>query len=142
MEMLYLITHWFALSIKTSRLFFSFFLACMVVLLIEISNQGCTILSGDVIIRHLAAQFKPEYVVFLVFNSFQLTLGPFLPLKHRYIFVYLSLHSNLTYVKALLFFNYCGLKTDVLGVYDRPPSESDAILLREIGNDSIELKPH
>ncbi|XP_024029425.1 uncharacterized protein LOC21398807 isoform X2 [Morus notabilis] len=51
-------------------------------------SLGCTILSGDVIIRHLAAQFKPEYVVFL---------------------------------------------TDVLGVYDRPPSESDAILLREIG---------
>ncbi|XP_020533624.1 isopentenyl phosphate kinase isoform X2 [Jatropha curcas] len=49
--------------------------------------QGCTILSGDVIIRHLAAYLKPEYVVFL---------------------------------------------TDVLGVYDRPPSEPDAILLREI----------
>ncbi|KAJ6718330.1 ISOPENTENYL PHOSPHATE KINASE [Salix purpurea] len=28
--------------------------------------QGCTILSGDVIIRHLAAYLKPEYVVFLV----------------------------------------------------------------------------
>ncbi|XP_041015119.1 isopentenyl phosphate kinase isoform X1 [Juglans microcarpa x Juglans regia] len=27
--------------------------------------QGCSILSGDVIIRHLAAQLKPEYVVFL-----------------------------------------------------------------------------
>lgn len=36
------------------------------VLLIAISNQGCTILSGDVIIRHLAEHFKPEYVVFLV----------------------------------------------------------------------------
>ncbi|KAF9674397.1 hypothetical protein SADUNF_Sadunf10G0123100 [Salix dunnii] len=49
--------------------------------------QGCTILSGDVIIRHLAAHLKPEYVVFL---------------------------------------------TDVLGVYDRPPSEPNAVLLREI----------
>uniref|UniRef100_A0A2P2K327 Aspartate/glutamate/uridylate kinase domain-containing protein n=1 Tax=Rhizophora mucronata TaxID=61149 RepID=A0A2P2K327_RHIMU len=49
--------------------------------------QGCTILSGDVIIRHLAAYLKPRYVVFL---------------------------------------------TDVFGVYDRPPSEPDAILLREI----------
>ncbi|KAL5553705.1 hypothetical protein UlMin_041106 [Ulmus minor] len=48
---------------------------------------GCTILSGDVIISHLAAHFKPEYVVFL---------------------------------------------TDVLGVYDRPPSETNAVLLREI----------
>ncbi|KAF9626445.1 hypothetical protein IFM89_034379 [Coptis chinensis] len=28
--------------------------------------QGCTILSGDVIIRHLAEFLKPEYVVFLV----------------------------------------------------------------------------
>ncbi|XP_010460286.1 PREDICTED: uncharacterized protein LOC104741189 [Camelina sativa] len=48
---------------------------------------GCTILSGDVIIRHLADHLKPEYVVFL---------------------------------------------TDVLGVYDRPPSEPDAVLLKEI----------
>ncbi|KAL2546684.1 Amino acid kinase family protein [Forsythia ovata] len=51
------------------------------------SSQDCTILSGDVIIRHLAAQLKPDYVVFL---------------------------------------------TDVLGVYDRPPTEPDAVLLREI----------
>ncbi|XP_050277301.1 isopentenyl phosphate kinase-like isoform X2 [Quercus robur] len=49
--------------------------------------QGCSILSGDVIIRHLAAHLKPEYVVFL---------------------------------------------TDVFGVYDRPPTEPDAVLLREI----------
>nr|XP_018441854.1 PREDICTED: uncharacterized protein LOC108813718 [Raphanus sativus] len=48
---------------------------------------GCTILSGDVIIRHLAHHLKPEYVVFL---------------------------------------------TDVYGVYDRPPSENDAVLLKEI----------
>ncbi|KAF8103850.1 hypothetical protein N665_0183s0027 [Sinapis alba] len=48
---------------------------------------GCTILSGDVIIRHLAHHLKPEYVVFL---------------------------------------------TDVYGVYDRPPSELDAVLLKEI----------
>lgn len=51
------------------------------------NSQGCTILSGDVIISHLAAQFNPEYVVFL---------------------------------------------TDVLGVFDRPPTEPDALLLREI----------
>ncbi|CAN8291574.1 unnamed protein product [Cochlearia groenlandica] len=48
---------------------------------------GCTILSGDVIIRHLADHLKPEYVVFL---------------------------------------------TDVHGVYDRPPSEPNAVLLKEI----------
>ncbi|KAG5522428.1 hypothetical protein RHGRI_034567 [Rhododendron griersonianum] len=29
------------------------------------TSQGCTILSGDVIIRHLAEQLKPEFVVFL-----------------------------------------------------------------------------
>ncbi|KAI3467289.1 hypothetical protein Pfo_023952 [Paulownia fortunei] len=51
------------------------------------SSQGCTILSGDVIIRHLAEQLRPDYVVFL---------------------------------------------TDVFGVYDRPPTEPDAMLLREI----------
>ncbi|XP_024991614.1 uncharacterized protein LOC112525640 isoform X2 [Cynara cardunculus var. scolymus] len=50
-------------------------------------SLGCTILSGDVIISHLAAQLKPEFVVFL---------------------------------------------TDVFGVYDRPPSEHNAVLLREI----------
>ncbi|KAL3369783.1 hypothetical protein AABB24_007024 [Solanum stoloniferum] len=49
--------------------------------------QECTILSGDVIIRHLAAELKPEFVVFL---------------------------------------------TDVLGVFDRPPVEPDAVLIREI----------
>ncbi|XP_038706382.1 isopentenyl phosphate kinase isoform X2 [Tripterygium wilfordii] len=49
--------------------------------------QGCTILSGDVIIRHLAASMKPEFVVFL---------------------------------------------TDVFGVYDRPPAEPNAVLLKEI----------
>ncbi|XP_020220081.1 isopentenyl phosphate kinase isoform X3 [Cajanus cajan] len=53
--------------------------------------QECTILSGDVIISHLAAYSKPEYVVFL----------------------------------------HCS-KTDVYGVYDRPPTEPDAVLLKEI----------
>ncbi|XP_021747407.1 uncharacterized protein LOC110713255 isoform X1 [Chenopodium quinoa] len=53
-------------------------------------SQGCTILSGDVIIRHIAEILKPEYVVFL---------------------------------------------TDVFGVYDRPPSEPDAMLLKEIAVD-------
>ncbi|XP_056165825.1 isopentenyl phosphate kinase isoform X3 [Syzygium oleosum] len=62
--------------------------------------QGCTILSGDVIIRHLAEHLKPDYVVFL---------------------------------------------TDVFGVYDRPPTEPDAVLLKEIavredGNWSV-VKP-
>ncbi|XP_039139449.1 isopentenyl phosphate kinase isoform X2 [Dioscorea cayenensis subsp. rotundata] len=62
--------------------------------------QECTILSGDVIIRHLAQLLLPEYVVFL---------------------------------------------TDVLGVYDRPPTDTNAILLKEIavdedGNWSI-IKP-
>ncbi|XP_040381934.1 isopentenyl phosphate kinase isoform X2 [Oryza brachyantha] len=47
----------------------------------------CTILSGDVIIRHLAQLLNPKYVVFL---------------------------------------------TDVHGVYDRPPSDPNAVLLREI----------
>ncbi|XP_059308608.1 isopentenyl phosphate kinase isoform X1 [Lycium ferocissimum] len=49
--------------------------------------QECTILSGDVIMRYLAAELKPEFVVFL---------------------------------------------TDVLGVYDRPPVEPGAVLIREI----------
>ncbi|RWR77538.1 Aspartate/glutamate/uridylate kinase [Cinnamomum micranthum f. kanehirae] len=52
--------------------------------------QGCTILSGDVIIRHLAQLLHPKYVVFL---------------------------------------------TDVLGVYDRPPQDSNAVLLKEIAVD-------
>ncbi|XP_077223892.1 amino acid kinase family protein isoform X2 [Tasmannia lanceolata] len=52
--------------------------------------QGCTILSGDVIIRHLAEILVPEYVVFL---------------------------------------------TDVFGVYDRPPTDPNAVLLREIAVD-------
>lgn len=47
----------------------------------------CTILSGDVIIRHLAQLLSPKYVVFL---------------------------------------------TDVHGVYDRPPTDPNAVLLREI----------
>ncbi|KZV36889.1 delta-1-pyrroline-5-carboxylate synthase [Dorcoceras hygrometricum] len=51
------------------------------------SSLGCTILSGDVIIRHLAGQLQPDYVVFL---------------------------------------------TDVFGVYDRPPTDPEAVLLREI----------
>ncbi|KAK6242693.1 hypothetical protein SCA6_008082 [Theobroma cacao] len=65
---------------------------------------GCTILSGDVIIRHLAEHLKPEYVVFLV--SFG-TPMPFFPV----------------------------MDTDVLGVYDRPPTDENAVLLREIAVD-------
>ncbi|KAK3162031.1 hypothetical protein QOZ80_1BG0084390 [Eleusine coracana subsp. coracana] len=52
----------------------------------------CTILSGDVIIRHLAKLLIPKYVVFL---------------------------------------------TDVYGVYDRPPTDPNAVLLREIEVDDI-----
>lgn len=48
---------------------------------------GCTILSGDVIIRQLAQELMPQYVVFL---------------------------------------------TDVPGVFDRPPTEANAVLLKEI----------
>ncbi|PKA65582.1 hypothetical protein AXF42_Ash005916 [Apostasia shenzhenica] len=64
-------------------------------------SQDCTILSGDVIIRHLAKLLRPQYVVFL---------------------------------------------TDVLGVYDRPPADRNAILVREIvvdeeGNWSIVRPP-
>ncbi|KAL1569826.1 isopentenyl phosphate kinase-like isoform X1 [Salvia divinorum] len=51
------------------------------------TSLGCTILSGDVIISHLAEHLRPDYVVFL---------------------------------------------TDVSGVYDRPPTEPGAVLLREI----------
>ncbi|KAG6399910.1 hypothetical protein SASPL_141395 [Salvia splendens] len=51
------------------------------------TSLGCTILSGDVIISHLAEHLRPDYVVFL---------------------------------------------TDVSGVYDRPPTELGAVLLREI----------
>ncbi|KAH9315190.1 hypothetical protein KI387_023817, partial [Taxus chinensis] len=51
------------------------------------SFQGCTILSGDVIIRQLAQELKPQYVVFL---------------------------------------------TDVPGVFDRPPTEANAVLIKEI----------
>ncbi|KAM3351592.1 hypothetical protein ACQJBY_023511 [Aegilops geniculata] len=50
-------------------------------------SLDCTILSGDVIIRHLAQLLTPKYVVFL---------------------------------------------TDVHGVYDRPPTEPNAVLLKEI----------
>ncbi|XP_024530450.1 uncharacterized protein LOC9645519 [Selaginella moellendorffii] len=51
------------------------------------SHQGCCILSGDVIVRRLAEELQPSYVVFL---------------------------------------------TNVPGVFDRPPSEENAVLLQEI----------
>jgi hypothetical protein len=35
----------------------------------SLSSQGCTILSGDVIIRKLAAELRPDFVVFLVSSS-------------------------------------------------------------------------
>lgn len=43
--------------------------------LFTIQNQGCTILSGDVIIRHLAEQLKPEYVVFLVSSPWNISFS-------------------------------------------------------------------
>ncbi|XP_074300922.1 isopentenyl phosphate kinase-like, partial [Silene latifolia] len=67
-------------------------------------SQGCTILSGDVIIRHIADSLKPEYVVF----SYPFLLPDWL---------------------------FQSTDTDVFGVYDSPPSEPDAILLREIAVD-------
>ncbi|KAJ7543697.1 hypothetical protein O6H91_09G048800 [Diphasiastrum complanatum] len=64
------------------------------------SQQGCSILSGDVIIRRLAEAFQPNYVVFL---------------------------------------------TNVSGVFDRPPTEANAVLLNEIvvdeSGDWIVVKP-
>lgn len=54
--------------------------------------QGCTILSGDVIISHLAAYSKPIYVVFLV--SFIYQICPFLFLNF-YKNKALSEHSKL-----------------------------------------------
>ncbi|KAK2973436.1 hypothetical protein RJ640_007937 [Escallonia rubra] len=62
------------------------------------NSQDCTILSGDVIVRHLAAELKPEFVVFLVS----------------------TVHPEICFT------------TDVSGVYDRPPTEPNAVLLREI----------
>lgn len=58
-----------------------------------------------------------------------------------------SMQSHLSVPSSLLYFahgNTCEialyarpiqlqLKTDVFGVYDRPPTEPDAVLLREIG---------
>ncbi|KAJ6899808.1 hypothetical protein NC652_026070 [Populus alba x Populus x berolinensis] len=89
--------------------------------------QGCTILSGDVIIRHLAAYLKPEYVVFLV--SF------FHDIISYYCISWTELCGSLS--NHLLFLSAqpesdSSKMTDVLGVYDRPPSEPNAVLLREI----------
>lgn len=39
--------------------------------------QECTILSGDVIIRHLAAELNPEFVVFLVSNTIAILIVHF-----------------------------------------------------------------
>ena len=51
-------------------------------LILSLNDQDCTILSGDVIIRHLAQLLTPKYVVFLVllpsllysFKSFLLSM--------------------------------------------------------------------
>ncbi|CAK9872200.1 unnamed protein product [Sphagnum jensenii] len=56
------------------------------------SAEGCSILSGDLIVRQLAKGLKPSFVVFL---------------------------------------------TNVPGVFDRPPSEPNAVLLKEIGQTEL-----
>ncbi|CAM6008591.1 unnamed protein product [Sphagnum balticum] len=56
------------------------------------SAEGCSILSGDLIVRRLAKGLKPSFVVFL---------------------------------------------TNVPGVFDRPPSEPNAVLLKEIGQTEL-----
>ncbi|KAH7858500.1 hypothetical protein Vadar_024562 [Vaccinium darrowii] len=70
--------------------------------------QDCTVLSGDVVIRHLAEHLKPEFVVFLVsimfFQSCFFTSRALRSITWRY----------------------------VSGVFDRPPTEPNAVLLREI----------
>lgn len=62
MGMLFWILHWFDISVYAAVKFLGNGM------LPTHSNywQGCTILSGDVIIRHLAEQLRPVYVVFLV----------------------------------------------------------------------------
>ncbi|CAK8536650.1 unnamed protein product [Lathyrus sativus] len=80
--------------------------------------QGCTILSGDVIISHLAAYSKPEYVVFLVKSvpKTRLDFQDCINMLDRYDKPQLQII----------------LDQYVYGVYDRPPTEPDAILLKEI----------
>ncbi|CAK9216981.1 unnamed protein product [Sphagnum troendelagicum] len=56
------------------------------------SAEGCSILSGDLIVRQLAKGLKPSFVVFL---------------------------------------------TNVPGVFDQPPSEPNAVLLKEIGQTEL-----
>ncbi|KAK5771174.1 uncharacterized protein F383_09465 [Gossypium arboreum] len=94
---------------------------------------GCTILSGDVIIRHLAEHLRPEYVVFLV--SFSRLVNSIDLLLHAPKIGLFTLHCTcLPLFHACLPINVI-YKTDVSGVYDRPPTDPNAVLLREIAVD-------
>ncbi|PPS17471.1 hypothetical protein GOBAR_AA03111 [Gossypium barbadense] len=94
---------------------------------------GCTILSGDVIIRHLAEHLRPEYVVFLV--SFSRLVNSIDLLLHAPKIGLFTLHCTcLTLFHACFPINVI-YKTDVSGVYDRPPTDPNAVLLREIAVD-------
>ncbi|KAA3488184.1 glutamate 5-kinase [Gossypium australe] len=96
-------------------------------------RNGCTILSGDVIIRHLAEHLRPEYVIFLV--SFSRLVNSIDLLLHAPKIGLFTLHC-----RCLTLFHACFpiiviYKTDVSGVYDRPPTDPNAVLLREIAVD-------
>lgn len=142
-------------------------------LILSLNDQDCTILSGDVIIRHLAQLLTPKYVVFLVllpslrFHGFKILWQQLEDnLVHRILyFVVLSTFNseNLFFSSSfficwahflLLFLAYLlqlfysfltidnfmlsaslkiEMQTDVHGVYDRPPTDPNAVLMREIG---------
>ncbi|CAI0394399.1 unnamed protein product [Linum tenue] len=121
MEMLSLIVNWSVSSVKIWIIRLKRHLCINLLLtrhLLQLwfHNKGCTILSGDVIIKHLAAYLKPEYVIFLV-SFFKDSIC-------------MVSYSYTTFLSCLS--HDCLLKTDVFGVYDRPPSEPEAVLLREI----------
>lgn len=97
-------------------------------------------MSGDVIIRHLAEHLRPEYVVFLV--SFGRLVNSIDLLLHAPKIGLFTLHCRcLTLFHACFPINVI-YKTDVSGVYDRPPTDPNAVLLREIGEPlPINCKP-
>ncbi|ONM37666.1 Amino acid kinase family protein, partial [Zea mays] len=85
----------------------------------------CTILSGDVIITNLAQLLSPKYVVF-----WYCYLSSFTALK---VFCY---QWKMVLYTITVFFN-CLYRLpwdteNVHGVYDRPPTDSNAVLLRGI----------
>lgn len=75
--------------------------------------QGCTILSGDVIMRHLAAYMKPDYVVFLVssvndeFHSMHLYLGRSFMDCTQQCFEFVYAPSDLDDSHIVKLFNHC-----------------------------------